>query len=72
MGVKIMVSALIDLSPEAFWAIRNTPEYLACECEVLNFKTKECVDLVSDDNGVRLSLNYTASRTGTSALRPVQ
>lgn len=59
MGVKILVNAPIDMSPELFWRVRNTPEYLAIECEVLKFKTKECVDVVYDSKGTRrLSFVY--------------
>jgi hypothetical protein len=52
MGIKVQVNALIDMPPDIFWKLRNTPEYLAVECEVLKFKTKECVDVVLDDRGM--------------------
>ncbi|KNC72154.1 hypothetical protein SARC_15294, partial [Sphaeroforma arctica JP610] len=45
------VSAEVDMPPQLYWELRNTPEFLEVECVVLNFKSKECVDLVRNDNG---------------------
>jgi hypothetical protein len=51
MGVKLEVSAPIDMPAKKFWEVRNTQEYLNIECELLGMKTKECVDLEYWDNG---------------------
>lgn len=52
MGVKVEVSAPIAMSAKRFWEMRNTPEYLAIECEILGMKTKECTDIEYWPNGV--------------------
>eukprot|EP01134_Creolimax_fragrantissima_P003510 CFRG3510T1 len=39
------------MPPQLFWEIRNSSEYLDVECEVLNFKRKECTDMIRNANG---------------------
>lgn len=52
MGVKLEVSAPIEMPAKKFWAIRNTQAYLDIECELLGMKTKECNDVVYWRNGM--------------------